>query len=427
MRVLLITPYYAPDLGPSAPLFTMLAEGLKNRGHDVVAVTTVPHYPSGTVMPSYRGRWIHRSWENGVEIFRLWVPSVRRSNLALRLLQCLCYQVGAVIAQFNQDYDAVIAANPALWVWLPFAYYVTVRHKPALLSIHDVYPDVGVALGVFRNRLTTAVVAGLERYCLNRAQVIRILSESFRPGLRNLGTPDSRMTLVYDWVDTDLIRPVSRANHFAVENGLEHRFVVLYAGNIGLSQGLETVLCTAEHLAKHPNVRFLFVGDGPGLEGLVSNAQSRHLTNVQFLPFQPRSRLSEVLGTADVSLVILRQGIGTDSLPSKTFSVLASGRPIIASVDKHSETWNLVLRAQAGLCVQPENPQELANAILKLKNDRDLREHLGRNGRIWAELKHSPRAATIQFEELLNKAIDLSQAHPRAAGGCNAAIHRRNP
>jgi colanic acid biosynthesis glycosyl transferase WcaI len=406
VRILLITPYYAPDLGPSAPLFTMLSEGLVKHGHEVMVVTTVPHYPSGKVNSAYRGKLIRRSVENGVKVSRVWLPSVKRSNFALRLLQFFCYQIGALWAGFNQKYDIVIAANPALWVWLPFVYYVSLRHKPALFSVHDVYPDVGVTLGVFRNKFAIAIIASLERYCLKRSCIIRILSESFRPGLRNLGIPDSKMALVYDWVDTDLIQPLPRDNHFALEHDLKDRFVILYAGNIGLSQGLENVLEAAEQLVGQPEIHFLFVGDGPGYERLVTQAHALQLTNVQFVPFQSRSRLPEVLGSTDVSLVVLRKGIGTGSLPSKTFSILASGRPIIASVDENSETWNLIQKAQAGVCIEPENPVELVKAILTLKNDPNLCERLGQNGRIWAERRHSPQSATLQFEELLNKAID---------------------
>jgi colanic acid biosynthesis glycosyl transferase WcaI len=139
-------------------------------------------------------------------------------------------------------------------------------------------------------------------------------------------------------------------------------------------------------------------------------ADSHKLSNVQFLPFQARSRLPEVLGSADVSLIVLRKGMGMGSLPSKTFSILASGRPIIASVDEQSETWDLIQRAQAGLCIEPENPGELIKAILILKNDPNLRERFGKNGRNWAEERHSPQSATFQFEELLYKAIDLMES-----------------
>lgn len=408
MRVLLIARFYAPDLGPTAPLWAMLCENLARRGHEVTVIAAVPHYPSGQVLAAYRGKWIWRSSENGVEVVRVAVPSVDRANLAQRLLQFICYQLGATWAGLSQRYDVLLVTNPALEVWLPFACLAVLRRKPAVFSVHDVYPDVGIKLGFFRHKLVIAAVAGLERFCLNHAALVRILSESFRPGLRALGVPEAKMALVYDWVDTDLVRPLPRRNAFAREHDLIEQFVVLYAGNIGLSQGLEHILTAAELLAYHGDLRFVFVGDGAAREHLVAQATQRRLANVQFLPFQPRPRLPEVLATADASLVTLRRGIGSGSLPSKSFSILASGRAMVASVDEGSDTWNLVKRAEAGLCVPPENPSRLAEAILTLKQDETLRKGLARNGRIWAERYHSPQSAAEQFEKLL-----LSAAAPQ--------------
>jgi colanic acid biosynthesis glycosyl transferase WcaI len=405
MRILMIVPYYAPDLGPSAPLFTMLATGLAQRGHEVTVIAAVPHYPSGQVPLEFRGRWIRRTTEDGVKIVRVAVPSIARANLVQRLLQYASYQVGATWVGLGERYDALFVANPALWTWLPFASLAVLRRRPAIFSVHDVYPDVGVTLGIFRHKPVIAAVAAIERYCLSHAAQVRILSESFRPGLRRLGVPDSKMVLVYDWVDTDLIRPLPRDNAFAREHGLADGFVALYAGNLGLSQGLEQVLTAAESLALRRDIRFVFVGDGAARQGLVEEASKRQLSNVQFLPYQPRSRLPEVLASADVSLVVLRRGVGLESLPSKCFSILASGRPILASVDEQSETWNLVRRADAGVCVPPERPVDLAQAILSLQQDGDLRRRLGRNGRAWAEQHHSPRSAAARFEELLAAAL----------------------
>lgn len=400
MRILLLVPYYSPDLGPSAPLFTLLGEELVRRGHRVSVIAAVPHYPTGTVPEAYRKGWIQHSVENGVEIIRVRIPSVKRASLVQRMLQYLIYQLGAAWAGFGEKYDVAFVANPALWVWLPFMSLVAWRHKPAIFSVQDVYPDVGVALGIFRHQAITQAVASLERSVLNRSSVIQIISDSFRPGLRALGVPDSKMVLVYNWVDTHLIHPLPKENLFSREFQVNHCFVVLYAGNIGLSQGLEHVLHAAGQLTGQPDIQFVFVGDGAGREQLVNDARQLGLPNVHFLPFQPRARLSEVLASADVSLVTLRRGIGTGSLPSKVLSILASGRPILASVDEGCETWKLIQQAGAGICVPPEDPTRLVEAIQKLKNEPALREQLGCNGRRWAEQHHSPENAAGRFEEI---------------------------
>jgi len=409
MHILMIVPYYAPDLGPSAPLFTMLSAGLVRRGHQVTVIAAVPHYPVGQVPVEYRKIRIQRSFEDGVEVIRIPIPSVNRANLAKRFFQYICYQIGSTWVGIGRKYDVVFSANPALWVWLPFACLAALRRKPAIFSVYDVYPDVGVTLGVFRNKTVIRIVAGLEKFCLDRAQIVRIISESFRPGLRALGVPDSKMALVYDWVDTDLIHPLPHNNAFAQEHNLTDKFVVLYAGNLGLSQGLEHVLAAAELLADHRDIKFVFVGDGAGREQLVAAAETCRLANVQFLPFQPRSRLPEVLATANISLVVLRRGIGLASIPSKMFSILASGRPILASVDEDCETRALLEQSKAGLCIPPEDPAKLANTLLTLKQDPGLCERLGLNGRAWAEQHHSPQSGAEHIERLLSDAISMKK------------------
>ena len=404
MKVLVIGTLYEPDLGPSAPLFTLLSENLVKRGHEVTVITMVPNYPSGHVRADFRGKWIWRSVDNGVRVIRVGIPSGDRSNLLLRLFQYFCYQIGAIWAGLFEAYDVVLAGNPFLTVLLPFAWFVVLRRKPAVYSVQDVYPDVGVKLGIFRGKFMIAVATALEGFCLKRARVVQIISDSFRPRMVEMGVREDRIALAYDWVDTDLIRPMPRENAFSKQNDLYERFVVLYAGNLGFSQGLEHVLDTAKQMVDHRDILFVFVGEGSAQESLRSQASAYQLPNVRFIPFQPRSALPEVLASADISLVPLRRGVALDSLPSKIFSILASGRPILASIDEGSEVWNLITRAQAGLCVPPEDTGCLAEAVLQLRHDADLRRRLGEDGRRWAERHHSPQSAAEQFEGFMQDA-----------------------
>lgn len=405
MRILEIGMFYEPDLGPGAPLCTMLSRELASLGHQVTALAAVPHYPTGQVQRAFRGRWLRTTVEDGVEVVRVGLPSVNRANLVQRFTQFFCYQVGAALSGLTKRYDVVLAANPFLMVWLPFALLGALKHKPIVYIVQDLYPDVGIKLGVFKNRFVISAATALERYCLVNSDVVHIISDSFRPSLRALGVSDDKMALVYNWVDTDLVRPLPRNNAFAQEHDLGGRFVILYAGNIGFSQDLDKVLDAAQALADQDEILFLFIGDGVGREPLIADAKKRRLTNVKFLHYQPRERLPEVLACADVSLVILREGIGTASVPSKALSILASGRPMVASVDEGSDLWNLVKEAEAGLCIPPGSSNDLVQAILTLKQDKDLRECLGNNGRTWAEKHHSPRVAARRFESLLRQAI----------------------
>ena len=410
MRVMIFGALYEPDFGPSAPLFTLLCENLAQLGHEVTMITFAPSNSSGRVLAEYRRKLLWRSNENGVNVIRVTQPYFDRSKLPLRMLQNICYQLGATLAGLGQRYDVVMAASSSLTAWLPFASMVVMPRKPAIYSVYDVYPKVGIDLGVFRNKLVIKLVSGMERFCLKNAAVVRIISDSFRPGLRAMGVPDEKMVLVYDWVDTGFVRPLPRDNAFAREQDLAGRFVVLYAGNLGLSQGLTYMLAAAETLMDHKDITFVFVGDGAYRKRLVIEAERRQLANVKFIPFQPRQRLPEVLASADVSLISLQRNLGFSSMPSKTFSILASGRPVVACIDEGSEAWNLISRVGAGLCVPPENPSALVDTILILKKDHLLREKMGRNGRDWAEKHHSPQSGAKQIEKIMLEIISRKKS-----------------
>lgn len=405
MRILVVVTYYRPDGGAAATLFPVLCEELVRLGHEVIVLTSVPHYPSGRVSGAYHG-WKNRvKEENGVKVLRIGLPSVDRSKLVARLYQFIAFQVGATIAGLNQDYDVLLTHTPALEVWLPFMFFSTLRRKPVVYSVHDVYPDVGIKLGIFRHRVVIQIVGWLERSCLTRAKKVRILSKSFVPELLKKGVRESNLALIYDWVDTESVRPLPKENDFAVETDLINSFVVLYAGNIGLVQGFDAVIEAARLVADDSEICFVFVGDGAGRNGLVEKTCQLGLNNVRFIPYQPRERMPQVLATADISLVTLRKGTGLGALPSKVYQILSSGKPVIAIVDEESETWGLVQQAEAGLCVLPESPSELVEAILTLKRDQGFRECLGRNGRLWVERHHSPRIAGEQIEKLLLSAM----------------------
>jgi colanic acid biosynthesis glycosyl transferase WcaI len=405
MRILVVAHYYKPDGGACATLFPLLCEELVKLGHDVTVLTSVPHYPSGIVPRAHRA-WKNRSSnENGVKVVRVPLPSVDRSKLAPRMVQFLSFQVGVTQAGLHRDFDVLLTHAPALEGFLSFFYFSTFRRKPVVYSVADMYPEVGIELGVFRNDLVIKTVGWLESYCLNRARIVRVISKSFSANLLKKGVPESKLAMIYDWVDTEEVRPLPRKNGFALEYGLSKPFVVLYAGNIGLVQGLDSVLDAARLVADDSEICFAFVGDGAGRDVLLGKTRRFGLNNVRFVSYQPRERMPEVFATSDISLVSLRAGTGFGALPSKTFQIFSSGRPVIASVDEGCDTWDLIEKADAGLCVPPEDPSKLAEAILTLKQDKDRRERLGNNGRIWAERHHSPQSAAEQFEELLLTAI----------------------
>ena len=405
MKLLFITPHYFPDGGPSAPLYSMLCEELARRGHDVNVICAVPHYPSGKTPQNYKSFKIYKEFNKGVNIIRVPLPSIDRKNLKLRFLQFICFQLGAVLAGLRTKYDVVISSNPALQIGLPFLFFGKFRNKPSIFSVHDFYPDVGIKLGIFKSNFIVFIVDILERMCFKSATKIRVLSESFIPKVNCKGIERSKICLIYDWVDPNFIKPIQKENKFSKSFNLINKFVILYAGNIGFSQGLEYLLEAAETLSNEKDIMFVLVGDGPNKDNLINLANEKQIKNVIFIGYQPREKLPEVLAAADISIITLKKNISFESLPSKTYSIMASGRPIIGCLDEGSDSYNLILRSGGGICIPPEDPNKLAEVIIKLKADKKMREAMGRKGRDYIEKFHSPKYAADRYEYIIEKLV----------------------
>jgi ribosomal protein S18 acetylase RimI-like enzyme len=217
--------------------------------------------------------------------------------------------------------------------------------------------------------------------------------------------------VVPDWADTDLIRPGERMNEFRAANGLENQFVVLFAGIMGWSQGLSTVVEAARILVDEPGLVFLLVGDGVERDGL--ERQAAGLANVRFLPMQSKDVYPQVLEACDVGLVTLRPEVATPVVPSKICTIMAAERPVIASLPLSGDAPRLIIDAQCGLVVPAGDAQALASAVLELKRNQPAAQEMGRHGRLYAE-KHLSRSVCIQqMQEVLRFAVN---APPPAAG-----------
>jgi len=403
MRILLVAPYYEPDLGPASPLLTMLAEDLAGFGHHVEVITAVPHFLTGTVPQEYRKRLWSTEVRNGVKVSRTWLPSGDRKKLAHRAKTFVVFQLLSTFLGLFRRYDATMIAGPAIETLLPFLFLTVLRRKPSVFMVWDMYPEVFIKLGVFRNSRVISFVGRIQDFCLHRAARVHVLSEEFVAPLEARGVRRSDIVVIPVWTDPGFIQPGPRKNAFSEEYGLGDYFVVAYAGNIGHLQGLDFILEGARLLSDKKHIRFVFVGEGGAKASLRERAEELHLDNVVFLPYQQRSRLPEVLTSSDVALVSLKKGMGKDMLPSKAVQLLASATPVIAAVDSESGLYRLIQEAEAGICIEPGSHDQLAEAVLSLASSPQQRERLGKNGRRFALAHHSRQSAAGRFNALLGE------------------------
>jgi colanic acid biosynthesis glycosyl transferase WcaI len=231
------------------------------------------------------------------------------------------------------------------------------------------------------------------------SDAITVLSDDLRINIAQKGVDESKIHVIPNFVDTETISPGPRENAYRKEFGLTGKTVVMYAGNIGLSQAFDSVLDAAGALAYEEDLVFVINGQGAQREALQNKA--RGMTNVVFVDMQPVERLPEVLAAADIHLVPLKKGLGNSSVPSKTYSILAAGRPFVASVDGGTEIARVAERSGGGIAIPPEDPEALAKTLRRILDGPDETVRMGEKGRRFIEGWASPDAVAEAYESLL--------------------------
>jgi colanic acid biosynthesis glycosyl transferase WcaI len=376
-------------------------------GYDITVITAFPHYVESHTQTQKPVKFFERQYLNGVEIVRTYIYPVSKGALWKRLLYHGSYNIFATLAMLGlKKPDIILADAPTLWSGLPLLIRAFFSKIPFIYVVHDIYPDVLSRLGILSNPALINLIDKVERFYYQKASAISVLSNGFKDNLLSKGVPEDKIAIIPVCVDVEFIQPLPRENKFRKEWELDGKFVVLYAGNIGLSQGLEIMLEAAEMLNSHPEVVFVLVGDGARKPELQELAERNGLANVKFFPFQPREDVPYIYAMADVCLVSLKRDIVIESVPSKTYSIMSAGRPIIATVDQNTEVGRLIEAADCGICIEPENPGALSSAIVKLYEDEELKDEMGRRAREHVVQKYSRTVAANEYHEKIQLFAD---------------------
>ena len=407
MKILLITQWFTPE-----PDFKGLpfARELLRRGHDVQVITGFPNYPGGHVYPGYRIRWRKREIMDGVPVLRVPLyPSHDQSRFG-RAANYLSFFASASVlgSMMTRKPDVIYAYHPPLTTGLAAAVIGGVKRVPFVLDIQDMWPDTIAATGMLSNPGTLCTIENACRFAYRRASVITVLSPGFRDLLIERGVPAGKIRVVYNWTEETAHSPRPRSLQTAQALGLADKFVVMFAGTMGRAQALGAVLDAARIVGRTAgDILFAFVGGGVETDRLKATAadSARPISNVVFLPRQPMSVMGDVLACADVLLVHLKDDpLFRITIPSKTQAYMAVGKPILMGVEGNAA--DLVRQADAGLCCRPENPEDIARAVLQLRNmSAAERSGMGANGRQFYEKALSFNTGVTVFEDIFSSLI----------------------
>lgn len=398
-RILFVNRFYYPDHSATAQILTDLAEALAARGWEVSVVTSRLCYDDpSVVLPG-------REERAAVTIRRLWSSRFGRAGLVGRAIDYLSFYVtafGAVLRSVRRQ-DIVVAKTDPPLLSVIVALAARLRGARLVNWLQDLYPEVAAELGMGVMRGPAgAVLRWLRNASLRAARVNVAIGERMAERLIAEGVPARQVVVMPNWSDEEAIRPVARAGLALREEwGLNGRFVIGYSGNLGRAHEAETVLGAAKLLDDRHDIVFLMIGGGRESARLAERVAAEGLAaQFQFRPYQPRARLSESLGTADIHWLSLRPELEGLIVPSKFYGIAAAGRPVIAVTDGDGEIARLVARDDCGVVVTPGDSAGLAAAIRALAGDPEKVAAMGRAARTMVERDYGRVGAFERWDRL---------------------------
>jgi colanic acid biosynthesis glycosyl transferase WcaI len=437
LRVCFFNRAYHPDESATARLLTDLTQDLAAGGHDVWVVAGPP-LPSGLGgAPGSRGRGASPSGARGgtaarediggVHVVRAWGTARSPARFVARAANYLSYFASAWLAARSVPRPDVVVAltDPPI---IGLAAHALARRSGArfVFLCQDVFPEVARLVEGFRSARLDRLLERATRTLVARADRVVAVGETMRDRLvATKGADPDRVVVIHNWADCAAVAPGPKRNAWSVEHGLDDRFVVMHAGNIGLSQHVAILIDAAERLARHPGVVVAIVGDGVKRQALEDAVRARRLDNVRFFPYQPRARLGDVFAAADVFVVSLARGLAGAIVPSKLYNILAAGRPYVAAVEEASEVVAITRAHHSGLVAAPGDADDLVRQIDALHADPGLAAKLGANGRRAALRFDRPRqvaAYASLFQALADAPRPARARHSRAKRAFDAAL-----
>ncbi|MCB0138889.1 MAG: glycosyltransferase family 4 protein [Caldilineaceae bacterium] len=416
MRILMLAHFYPPEMGGAGARLHGLARWLRQYGHEVTVIAGFPNYPTGTIPEQYRGKLWTREEMDGVEVIRTWVYTSPKRGGMRRLANYFSFVGASAVAGAlaAKQFDVVLASSPPLFIGLAGLFLARVRRASLIFDVRDIWPELAVEAGEFKPDATMVVWGErLERFLYRQANQITVVTRRKEKKLLDKGVPAHKLHIVSNGVDIDVLQP-KNLEDWRQKFELGDKFVAVYAGLIGIFQGVDVIVHAAKLLKEQPHIHFLIVGDGVKRADLEAEAAKHNLTNITFVPPQPREAIPDILHAADVALVPLVNEQLVDAVPSKLLEAWGCRRPVVLMAG--GEARRLMEESGGGRVIAPGSATELAATLTEMAvgDPADLDRYADRGYKYVAENFDRPKLAR-QMETVLQAEIGVELAHAERA------------
>ena len=409
MRVGILSQYFEPE---PVPRLTSLVRHLVEAGHVVEVLTAIPNWPGGSFYPGYRGTLIKEEERLGARVIRSYVWPYRGSITWKRLLHYGSFVLSALRASHRLTrLDVLYVYHPPLTISLIACFIARRQAIPFVYDVQDIWPEAGLAAGALQPGRLYRFMSAWARWAYARATRITVIAPEFAEVVVKQGAAREKISVVPNWADDALYYPRMPDAGMRQLLGLaEHTRVVMYAGNLGSTHGVEIILQAAQLLKEHTHILFVFAGTGPEYDRMVYLKKKLDLTNVLFLGYVQPARMPELLSVADLLVVHLRKSAsGAVSVPSRMLAYMASGRPMLVASEGAPRA--LVERLACGIACEPENAEVLSESISYLLSHPEILKRMGENGRRHYLAEFAEDKIVNQLMGVIQTASELPPSH----------------
>jgi glycosyltransferase involved in cell wall biosynthesis len=408
-RVLFLTHYFPPEGNAPASRVHEMCKRWVRDGHDVTVLTCAPNHPAGVLYDGYHNWPVQQEYMDGIRVLRVWTFLAANRGKRRRAINFLSYMIMAtLLALFLRRRDVLIATSPQFFCGWAGVLVTALRRIPFILEVRDIWPESIHAVGATSKRhFLIWLLERMEQQMYASAFRIVTVGEGYKEQLVRRGVRGSKIEIVTNGVDRELFVSHAADESVRAQYGLGSSYVCAYVGTIGMAAGLEVVLRAARILKdkRRDDVKLMLVGDGASREQLRRAARERGLDNVVFTGLVDRRDVPKLLAAVDSCLVHLRrQELFESVLPSKIFEAASMEKPIILGVKGHAA--RLVEKAGCGICIEPEDENELVAAIERLSADRELGRRMGRRGHDYVRAHFDRDKLSKEYFAIIRQAIE---------------------
>lgn len=387
-RIAFLSLVFPPDSVSTAQIMGELAAELKKMGHELSVLTSTPHYnrdpeaESRQPLDAYWGTILQKSTFCGMPVFHISMPP-KSISLKDRMVPFFKFHVLSIIAGIFvlKKPDIIIVPSPPITMGL-CAWLLGLFHRAKYIyDVQEIYPDCAISLGAIRNETLIRLLYKLESFVYSKAALVTVIAPKMAHQLAAKGVSPSKIKMIPNFVNIEEMRPLPKDNAFSRQYGIQNKFVVSYAGNMGPAQDLEKLIDCAQLIQNRANIHFVIAGEGMWRDKLIEYAGKKNLCNLQILPYQPYSLVPKIYASSDLCLVPQLPSITAAAIPSKVYRIMACARPVLAATDLQSDLAELVNKARCGIIVRPGSAEQLAQEITRASENPAFLQPMGEAGR----------------------------------------------